>query len=200
MALDGSAPPLLTRRRLIALLATTSPMLVAQRRRSFQAAGRLDQGTLTALAEAVLPMEIGATGVAAAVQGFQRWLQGYRGGAELLHGYGASEIRYLPPSPASRFEADLKALERRARAADNTVFGQLSRDDRQRIVEEMLAKHTVATLPSVVEAPHVAIALVAHWTSSSAGYNAAYRARINRFNCRPLSANPHRPQSTGEDQ
>lgn len=195
MERTASAP--LPRRRLFALLAASSPLLVAQRRRAVGAGRRLDSGTLIALADAVLPTELGAQGVAAAASAFERWLAGYRGGAEVLHDYGASEIRYLPPSPALRFEADLTRLEKAARTADNTAFSQLSRDARRSIVEATLAPVATDRLPEIADAPHVAIALLAHWANSTSGYDAGYRAKIGRFGCRPLADSPKKPARLG---
>ena len=187
----------ISRRRLVAILATSSPLLIAQRRRATLAAKRLDSGTLNAVAEAVLPSELGPQGVATAVSAFERWLAGYRGGAEVLHGYGLSEIQYLPPSPAPRFEANLTALERAARTADNTTFGQLSPDARRSIIESAIGPVASGSMPSIAGAPHVAIALLAHWANSSAGVDLAYRARIGAFGCRPLADNPKKPARVG---
>lgn len=187
----------LSRRRLLAALAVASPILVAQRRRAFHAAKRIDRVALTALAEAVLPTVIGATGIAAAVDGFDRWLSGYRGGAELLHGYGSSEVRQTPPSPAPRFEADLVALEREARVRHGGGFSQLDLDARRALVEEMIQPHADSTIPPVAQAKHVAIALIGYWAGSTAGFDSGYGVRIGRFGCRPLATNPDRPARLG---
>jgi hypothetical protein len=183
----------LSRRRLLAVLTLSSPFLVARRRRGLEAARRIDGATLTAVAETVLPSAIGGSGLAAAVAGFERWLTGYRGGAELLHGYGASEVRFAPPSPAPRFVADLRGLERSAQARHGRSFGTLDLAARRALVESAISRFTDRSLPPPAGARHVAIALLAHWAESPAGFNAGYAARIDRFGCRPLAANPDRP-------
>ena len=188
----------LSRRRLLAVLALSSPILVAQRRRGLRAAQRLDRETLTALAEVVLPSAIGSAGVVAAADGFERWLTGYRGGAELLHGYGSSEVRFAPPSPAPRFEADLQALERGARDRHGRAFGQLAVGERRALVEAALASNAEASVSAPAASKHVAVALLSHWADSAAGFDAAYGARIGRLGCRPLAANPERPAQLGD--
>ena len=186
-------PEPLSRRRLLATLAVSSPILVAQRRRAARSAKRIDRATLTALAEAILPTSIGAAGVTATVAGFDRWLSGYRGGAELLHGYGSAEVRYAPPSPATRFEADLAALERAAHDRHRQGFPELDLQQRRALIEAALESTTAPDLPPVASAKHVAIALIAYWTESPAGFDAGYGARIGRLGCRPLATNPDRP-------
>ncbi len=183
----------LSRRRLLATLAASSPLLIAQRRRASHAAKRIDRATLTALAEAILPSAIETAGAAAAVDGFDRWLSGYRGGAELLHGYGSSEVRYTPASPAPRFEADLVALERAARDRHGEGFAQLPADQRRALVTAAIEPHAEAALPPIARAKHVAIALIAFWAESPAGFDVGYGARIGRLGCRPLATNPDRP-------
>jgi hypothetical protein len=193
MALFDPVP----RRRLLAVLAAASPMLVAQRRRAVRATTRLDRSALAALAEVVLPSEIGAEGRAAAVAAFDRWLQGYRAGAELLHGYGQAEIRQTPPSPAPRFEVDLATLDQAARRTRGRPFAGLSIAERRPLVETAIGAAPQA-IPATADATHVAVALLAHWAESAAGYDLAYRARINRFACRPLATNPDRPSPAGD--
>jgi hypothetical protein len=183
----------LSRRRLLAVLTLSSPFLVARRRREVEAARRIDGATLSALAEAILPSAIGTSGRESAVAGFERWLAGYRGGAELLHGYGASEVRYAPASPAPRFEADLRALERAARARHGRGFGAIEPAARRALVESAISRFTDRSLPAPVGSQHVAIALLSWWAESPAGFNSGYAARIDRFGCRPLAANPDRP-------
>ncbi|MBM4187140.1 MAG: hypothetical protein FJ206_07490 [Gemmatimonadetes bacterium] len=189
----------LPRRRLLALLAGASPLLVAKRRRAREAVDRLDSATIRALARVVLPAALPDAATEAAAAGFERWLAGYRPGAELLHGYGANEIRTTPPSPAPRFEADLVRLDRAAWADHGVGFAALPVAERLRLVEAAL-QNAPAGWPSIAEAPHVAIALLGHWAESPAGHDAAYQARIDRFGCRPLTAAPERPRPLGGAQ
>ena len=93
---------MIERRGFLLQLGAFLPFAVARRRAAYQAAGSLSRPLLMALAGAALPSELGREATTAAVDGFSRWLSGYRPGAELLHGYGASDIRRTPPSPAVR--------------------------------------------------------------------------------------------------
>jgi hypothetical protein len=197
--MNPSAAEPISRRRLLAALAGSSPFLIARRKRAAEAAKRIDRSALTAVAEAVLPPSIGAAGIAAVVEGFDRWLAGYRGGAELLHGYGASEIRYAPPSPAPRFEADLVALDRAARDRRGRGLGQLAVEERRGLIEKALGSTTDAIVPPVGRATHVVIALIAWWAESPAGFDAGYQARIGRFQCRSLATSGKRPAVVAGD-
>lgn len=192
-------PPFVTpipRRRLFAVLALGSPLLVAQRRRARGAVERLDPATLRAVAEVVLPSSLSLASREAAVGGFERWLAGYRAGAELLHGYGAAETKATPPSPAPRFEADLNRLDQAARAQRGAAFAVVARPARMALVEAALQK-AAGPWPSIAEAGHVAIGLLAHWAESTAGYDMAYQVQINRFGCRPLASTTERPKPLG---
>src|ERR671915_98576 len=51
-----------------------------------------DDRLVAALAAAVLPSELGAVGITRAAADFQRWVAGYKEGAELVHGYGTAVI------------------------------------------------------------------------------------------------------------
>src|SRR5678815_392428 len=70
---------------------------------------------LDALGDAVLPAELGADGVSRAVVEFQRWMDGYRPGAEANHGYGTGKIEHLPADPRPRWRSQLAALDADAR-------------------------------------------------------------------------------------
>jgi hypothetical protein len=70
---------------------------------------------LTALGDAVLPAELGTSGIARATAAFQRWMDGYRPGAEANHGYGTARIDRLPADPRPQWQAQLAALDSEAR-------------------------------------------------------------------------------------
>src|SRR5689334_20040063 len=55
--------------------------------------------TLVAVADAVLPSELGAQGIARAASDFQRWMDAYHPGAEANHGYGTGKIERLSADP-----------------------------------------------------------------------------------------------------
>ena len=60
---------------------------------------KMDGALLFALANAVLPSEIGAAGARSAATSFEKWVAGYRPGAELNHGYGTDRIRTAGADP-----------------------------------------------------------------------------------------------------
>jgi hypothetical protein len=175
----------MNRRYFLAQLAVLGPVAVASRRRAFQAASGLDRGRLTALAEVVLPSELGPAGVAAAVDGFSRWLAGYRPGAELLHGYGSGEIQRAPPSPAVRWAAQLRSL--------GAAFTSRSLETRRAEITTALEGERGPGLGAPVEARHVALGLLAWWAGTPGATDLCYRARIGKLGCRPLAENGVRP-------
>lgn len=184
---------ILSRRRLVALLAVAFPPAVLRRRRARTAVQELDRDTLLALADVVLPAAAGAAGRVAAVAGLLRWIEGYRGGAEVLHGYGTADIRYLPPSPAPRWTAQTAELDRQAVGRGAASFRAAPADIRRALVAAALEGERGPAVPDPARAGHVALALLGFWADSPAGTDLAYRARIGRLGCRPLDANPTRP-------
>jgi hypothetical protein len=151
--------------------------------------------TLHALGEAVLPSELGRSGTEAAVTGFQRWIAGYREGAELLHGYGTSTLGKTGPTPATRWAAQLDALDATARREKARSFAALPLDRRREIVRRELEalKRGADRMPSVGRAPHVALALLAHWYDTADATDRCYEANVGRQSCRPLGASTRRP-------
>jgi hypothetical protein len=141
---------------------------------------------LRALADAVLPSELGRAGTERAVAEFERWLAGYREGAEILHGYGTGELRRTGPSPALRWSAQLHDL-----GAGN--FPSHTRAERQAIVRAALAGTGAGGLPQVDRAPHVAAGLLAHFYGSAAATDLCYQARVGVNTCRPLADAPRKP-------
>src|SRR5512134_2183230 len=75
-----------------------------------------DLQTLEAIAEVVLPSDLGAGRRRTVVNAFIAWFAGYRQGADMGHGYGASALRApAGPSPALRYPPQFEALETAAR-------------------------------------------------------------------------------------
>ena len=150
--------------------------------------------TLRPLAEAVLPSELGPAGVERAAGAFARWIAGYREGEELLHPYGSDRISRTGPSPAARWVEQLTALEREARARHGVAFAALPRAQRDQLVRDALSPVEVgARVPAPSSAPHVALALLAHWLDSPEATNLCYRRRIDPRTCRPLRDAPREP-------
>jgi len=186
---------LLSRRRFVSSLATAVPLLVLVRRAHALSVEALatEPRVLRALAEVVLPAELGDDGIERATRAFQEWIAGYRAGAELVHGYGTSRLRFSGPTPATRWSAQLDALETSARRRHGASFADLAREPRLTLVREELATDRMERLPSVAQARHVALALLAHFYDSPAATDLCYEARIARNACRPLAESPRRP-------
>src|SRR5918994_6869314 len=104
----------------------------------------LDHARLRAIADVVLPGEIGGDGRARVVTAFVRWLRDYRAGADMDHGYGFTRLRRTPPSPVAKYAAQFVALEQRAGAQG---FVTLTTDARRVILEEAIAAAKIDRLP-----------------------------------------------------
>ncbi len=189
--------PLLPRRRLLGLLAVASPAIVGLRRRAVLAVQRIDPSTLAAVARVALPQSLQPDERQTIVAGFESWLAAYRGGAELLHGYGTDTIRRSPPSPAPKWRAQLKALEQAARHRHGRSFAEISQAEGVGLLDKALEDIHSPLLPAIVTAPHVALGLLAFYIDLPAGYDRAYGGHIQRFGCRPLAKNPDRPEPLG---
>jgi hypothetical protein len=187
--------PLLSRRAFLGTLAAAVPAAALVRRAHAAAVDDIvaSPRTLHALGEAVLPSELGQSGTRAAVTDFQRWIAGYREGAELLHGYGTSTLERSGPTPATRWAAQLDALDATARKEGARSFAALSLDRRREVVRAELEALKADRIPSVGRAPHVAVALLAHWYGSADATDRCYEAYVGRQSCRPLAASARKP-------
>jgi hypothetical protein len=150
----------------------------------------LDHATLIGLATAVLPSEIGTTGVRRAVGDFERWLDGYKGGAELLHGYGTAKLEWTAPSPAARWSTQLDgdARKRHGRSLADCAVAQ-----RRALIHDRLRGEKLGAMPEPAEAGHVAIGLVAHFYSTPEATDLCYGAAIGKTTCRPLADQTREP-------
>lgn len=187
--------PLLSRRAFLGALAAAVPAAALVRRAHAAAVDDIaaNPRTLLALGETVLPSELGRAGTLAAVTAFQRWIAGYREGAELLHGYGTSKLERSGPTPATRWAAQLDALDRMARAEGARSFAALPLDRRREIVRGELKTLKVDRIPPVGRAPHVALALLGHWYDTPDATDRCYEAHIGKESCRPLAASARKP-------
>jgi len=188
--------PTLSRRGFLASLAAAVPLAVVVRRAHAAAAKHLesDDATLIALAEVVLPSKaLGKAGVASAANAFRDWGAGYHEGAELVHGYGTSTLRSTGPTPLTRWTKQLDDLDAAAQTAHGKRFRDVSAADRTTLVRAALQGQRVDRMPSVVDASHVALAMLAHFYESSAAADLCYEARIGKNQCRPLSASKAKP-------
>ena len=154
----------------------------------------LDATTLVPLAEAVLPAELGAARTARAAMLFSRWIAGYREGEELLHPYGSERLGTTGPSPAAKWTEQMRALASAAETAHRRPFAALSVAQRTTLVQQALTGiQFTARVPAPIAAPHLAIALLAHFLESTDATNLAYSKIIDPKQCRPLASSPNEP-------
>lgn len=159
-----------------------------------QSAPALNTATLGAIAEVVLPSVLTAEERSDAVTAFVEWVNGYRVGAEAGHGYGNTRLRRTGPSPASAYPDQLAALEAAAKAEGAASLSALALDARRRIIEAALTTPTrVTQLPSQPAGIHVVADFMGQFFHGQTGYNLAYRAAINREDCRGLDGSDAPP-------
>jgi hypothetical protein len=191
----GSFPwvmPTTTRRRFVLGLAGLIPLPFVARRFHALAVHDLDPQLLRSLGRVVLPSELGAAGIDRSVAGFERWIAGYREGAELLHDYGSGEIRKTGPSPALRWANQLRDLDAAARKR-GTSFVALDPTRQEELVRAALAGTKPGNLPAVDRAPHVAVGLLAWFYGTPEAADLCYGVRIGRNGCRPLAESIQAP-------
>ena len=149
---------------------------------------------LRAVGDTVLPESLGAAGRSAAVAAFNEWIDAYRPVAEEMHGYGDAEITYTPPDPAPGWRAQLEGLDALSTHTRHTPFADLDVAARRDVLRVALRGVRAGRLPSnPLTAPHVAIALLAHWTRSSAAIDLAFGVQVGAETCRVLADSPRRP-------
>ncbi len=148
--------------------------------------------TLRALADAILPSELGAAGIAAEVAAFQSWIGEYRENAEVNHAYGSSRVRFSGPTPATRWMLQLDDLETRARTGTGKFFAESSIDERRAIVRQAIPGVN-AGIGDVAGASHVALALLAHFYGGAKATDLCYEANVGKETCRTLASSPARP-------
>ncbi len=185
----------ISRRRFLASLAAAVPLTIIVRRAHAAAVRHLasDPATLDALGEAVLPSPLGRAGITRAVAAFRDWGTGYHEDAELLHGYGTSRLRTTGPTPVTRWTSQLDALDAAARSKFARPFKTLKVADRADLVRDALKGERLDRMPSVVDADHVAVALLAHFYESSSATDLCYQSRIGKQTCRPLAQQARKP-------
>jgi hypothetical protein len=189
-------PTTLTRRGFLASLAAAVPLTVIARHAHAAAVLHLesDPATLLALGEVLLPSNaLGKAGVARAVNAFRDWGAGYRENAELNHGYGTSRLRTTGPTPMTRWTAQLDALDAAAKSSHQKPFRALTVADRTALVRKALEGQRVDRMPQVVDAQHVALAMLAHFYDSPVATDLCYDAQIGKETCRPLAAQARKP-------
>ena len=138
--------------------------------------------TLREIAVVVLPAESGEDAVDRIASEFAKWVNGYRAGAEMDHGYGNTRIRAKGPSPARAYLGQLGELK-----------GRVSRES----IEAALQAAGVTDLPRAPGGSHVAADLMAFYFRSSDANDLCYRAQIGRDQCRGLPGSDRPPAPLG---
>lgn len=177
---------MLSRRQFVAWASATVPLALVTSRADALASKWIaaEDATLRALAEVVLPSELHTADVARIAAGFQRWIDAYREHVELTHGYGTSALRFTRPSPKAAWAAQLANLR---------PLATMPVDKRRDTVKNVLKDLRVDRMPDVASAPHVVVALMSYYFTSSEALDLAHQAQIGREECRPLSASSRKP-------
>lgn len=193
----------LTRRLFLRWSALASTVLAVTRRASGQSKRAavpspelpgLEGKTLVPLAHVVLPSELGAARVDRAANQFAKWIAGYREGEETLHPYGSERLGKTGPSPVAKWKEQLRDLSTASENKYRRPFSTLQDIQRAGLVREALAGVQVnARVPAPIAAPHVALALLAHFLESPDATNLAYNKTIDPKQCRPLAKSSSEP-------
>jgi hypothetical protein len=141
--------------------------------------------TLRALAAVVLPAELGAPNIDRTAEAFVRWVQGYRAGAEMDHGYGVTRLRSKGASPAPNYLRHLEALRPALLSGDA--------DSKRQAVTAALEQAKITDLPRTPDGRHVAADLMAFYFRSGDANDLCYRAAIGRDLCRGLDGSEQAP-------
>lgn len=151
-----------------------------------------DQDRIAALADLLLPQEIGDSGRTAVVRDFLRWHAEYRAGTDTDHGYGFPRLRKTPAPPAVKYSAQLDDLDLRAKPAAAS-FAQSSADARRVIVAAAINDAGVERLPARPDGGHVASDLLGFYFHSDQANDVCYRRAIGADTCRGLEGSENRP-------
>ncbi|MEO6222187.1 MAG: hypothetical protein ABIP90_02980 [Vicinamibacterales bacterium] len=150
--------------------------------------------TLRGVADVVLPSTLSTEDRQLAVTLFLEWTTNYREGAEVGPGYGSPRLRTTGPSPTAAYPAQLAALEAAARATGVSSFSALGLDARRAVIETALTSpQRVTQLPTHPAGVHVVADFMGLFFHGQQGYNLAYRAGINRDECRGLAGSEKAP-------
>ena len=151
----------------------------------------LNEALLRAVAEVVLPAELGPREHEQVVLGFQGWARSYQPVSELNHGYGTSEIRYGPPDVVPAWQAQLRALDLEATKRHDVGFASLEVSLRNAILRRQIDDGP--EMPSPLHARHVAVALMSFWLSSPEATDRCYGVRVGPRTCRSIESAPDEP-------
>ena len=160
----------------------------AGRRPAAEAGGSpapLPSESLRAVAEAVLPAELGDEGRERAVAAFERWSEGLEPVAELAHPYLVPEIRYSGPDPRPGWAAQLEGLDKECRSRHGVSLAAIDMPERRKMLERPLGQ-AGPSLGSPASADHIAVALMAHFFASPVATDLCHGRVIGKQQCRGL--------------
>ncbi|MDE2878891.1 twin-arginine translocation signal domain-containing protein [Candidatus Palauibacter soopunensis] len=156
----------------------------------------LRAATLRAVAEAVLPDELGDDGRERAVRAFERWSDALEPVAELSHPYLVPEIRYSGPDPRPGWVAQLEGLEKECESRHGVSLSDLEVPGRRELLARPLAD-TGPGLGAPQHADHVALALMAHFFGSAIATDLCYGRAIRKELCRSIEGAEDEPAPLG---
>ena len=151
--------------------------------------------TLNAIAEVVLPAEIGADAQRRAVAAFASWFANYRQGADMGHGYGASTLRAASgPSPFSRYAPQFAALDASAKERGAASLRTLAAPDRRIVIEKFLNEpQPVNRMPAQPTGANLVADLMGSYFNGANAWDACYGVQILRDSCRTLDNSADAP-------
>ncbi|MXX70022.1 MAG: twin-arginine translocation signal domain-containing protein [Gemmatimonadales bacterium] len=149
--------------------------------------------TLRAVAEAVLPDELGDDGRERAVRAFERWSDALEPVAELSHPYLVPEIRYSGPDPRPGWAAQLEGLEKESGSRHGVTVSDLDVPARRELLARPLSESGSA-LGAPQNADHVALALMAHFFGSPVATDICYGRAIRKELCRTIEGAEDEPE------
>jgi hypothetical protein len=155
-----------------------------------------DAAILAAVAEVVLPAELGGAEQEQVVRDFRAWIGAYEPVPELDHGYGTAEIRYGPPDPAPAWQAQLLGLDVEARKRHGVAFADLDLADREVMIRRHL-RGLGAGMPPPLQASHIAVAILSRWLAGADATDRCYGLRISPRTCRGIESSPREPEAVG---
>ena len=156
----------------------------------------LPDEALRAVAEAVLPDELGEDGRERAVRAFERWSDALEPVAELSHPYLVPEIRYSGPDPRPGWAAQLAGLEKESDSRYGRSLSDLGVSARRELLARPLADAGPG-LGAPQNADHVALALMAHFFGSAIATDLCYGRAIRRELCRSIEGAEDEPAPLG---
>ena len=152
--------------------------------------------TLRAVAEAVLPDELGGDGRERAVRAFERWSEALEPVAELSHAYLVPEIRYSGPDPRPGWVAQLEGLEKECRSRHGVSLSDLAVSGRRELLARPLREAGPGGI-SPADLDHVALALIVHFFDSPVATDLCYGRAIRKELCRSLEGAGDEPAPLG---